>query len=66
MVSDFVDEHSGYLTRTEDEHEQACQANPGLKRNARQYLEYGESQEGYWNMGSRGKGTGLVKSLWYR
>lgn len=48
MVSDFVDEHNGYFILTEAEHKQACRTNPDLKRCARQYLEYGESREGYW------------------
>lgn len=48
MVSDFIDEKNGYLALTEEEYEAAKQADPTIKRYARQHLEYGESKEGYW------------------
>lgn len=48
MVSDFVDEHSGFLSLTDEEYERAKQVNPSSKKYARQFLEYGENKEGYW------------------
>ena len=48
MVSDFIDEHNGYLRLTDEKYEQSKQAYPGLKKYARSYLEYGENKEGYW------------------
>jgi len=48
MVSDFVDEHNGFLALTDEEYEQAKQTNPSVKKYARPFLEYGESREGYW------------------
>ena len=48
MVSDFVDEHNGFLALTDEEYEQAKQTNLSVKNYARQFLEYGESKEGYW------------------
>jgi len=48
MVSDFVDEHNGFLALTDEEYEQSKQTNPSVKKYAWQFLEYGESKEGYW------------------
>ena len=48
MVSDFIDEHNGYLRLTDDEYERAKASHPGIKRQARSFLEYGENKEGYW------------------
>ena len=48
MVSDFIDEKNGYLRLTDDEFKKACDQNVVVKREAREYLEYGESKEGYW------------------
>ena len=48
MVSDFIDEHSGFLARNDEEYERAKAANPYVKKYAREFLEYGESKEGYW------------------
>ena len=48
MVSDFVDEHYGYLALTDEELARAREMQPSLKQQARQFLEYGESREGYW------------------
>jgi hypothetical protein len=48
MVSDFVEERSGYLALTEEELKEAGQTNPAIQKEARQLLEYGESKEGYW------------------
>lgn len=49
MVSDFVDEHNGFLALTEEEHSCAKQKYPTIKRYACVYLEYGEYCEGYCN-----------------
>ena len=49
MVSDFIDEHNGYLRLTDEEFTQGLQKHPDLKRQARVFLEYGENKEGYWN-----------------
>ena len=46
MVSDFIDEHNGYLQLTNEEYDASIIANPGLKKCA--HLEYGENREGYW------------------
>ena len=51
MVSDFIDEKSGYLSLTQEEYDRAKQIDPNIWIQARCYLEYehGESREGYWN-----------------
>ena len=49
MVSDFIDEKSGFLAFSDDEYEEANISNPNLPKYAREFLEYGESREGYWN-----------------
>lgn len=48
MVSDFIEERGGYLHLTDDEFERAKQADPTIRKYARQLLEYGEAREGYW------------------
>ena len=48
MVSDYIDEHNGFLALTEEEYQAAKDANPAIKPYAREFLEYGESKEGYW------------------
>ena len=48
MISDFVDEHQGFLALTDGEHQLAKQSDPEIKQYAREFLEYGESREGYW------------------
>ena len=48
MVSDFTEEHNGYLQLTDQEFEEAKKSNPRLKKQARAFLEYGENKEGYW------------------
>ena len=47
MVSDFICEH-GYLSLTAEEYEAAKVSNPTIRLQAREFLEYGESKEGYW------------------
>ena len=48
MVSDFIDERSGYLALTQQEYNCAKLTHPNLWMHARLLLEYGESREGYW------------------
>ena len=48
MVSDFIDEFNGYLSLTEEEYERAKESDPNIRMHAREFLEYGESKEGYW------------------
>ena len=47
-ISDFIDEHNGFLSLTDEEYKRAKQANPRAKKYARRFLEYGENREGYW------------------
>ena len=49
MVSDFIDEHNGYLALTDAEYEQGKQTYPDLQQQARKLLKYGAEFEGYWN-----------------
>lgn len=49
MVSDFIDEHNGYLHLTDEEYEQAHSGHPGLWKDGRFLLKYGTSSEGYCN-----------------
>ena len=49
MVSDFIDEFNGYLCLSDTEFSLAKRTyGNNIKKEARQYLEYGESREGYW------------------
>ena len=48
MVSDFIDAFQGFLALTDDEYEAAKASYPGIKKYAREFLEYGETREGYW------------------
>lgn len=48
MVSDFIDEQ-GFLALTDEEYEEAKKSDPQISKYAREFLEYGESKEGYWN-----------------
>lgn len=48
MVSDFIDEKNGYLTLTLEEYKRAKVIHPTIRLQAREFLEYGESKEGYW------------------
>ena len=50
MLSDFIDNHNGFLALTDEEYDQAKQSNPDVKKYARDFLEYGENKEGYWNL----------------
>ena len=48
MVSDFIDEYSGYLRLSPSEVEAARVINPEITNEARQIIEYGENTDGYW------------------
>lgn len=48
MVSDFIDEHKGYLQLTDKEYELAKEKDPTIRKHAHQLLEYGEGREGCW------------------
>jgi hypothetical protein len=49
MVTDFIDEHHGFLAFSDEEREQVKLANPSTRKYAQKFLEYGESKEVYWN-----------------
>jgi len=46
MVSDFIEQHDGYLQLSEAE---AAHAGTSVPKTARVLLEYGAEKEGYWN-----------------
>ena len=48
MVSDFIDEYSGYLRLRPSEVKAAGVINPEITNEARQIIEYGENRDGYW------------------
>ena len=48
MVSDFVDQHNGYLRLTDTEFAVGKTADPQMVQMARALLEYGAEHEGYW------------------
>ena len=48
MVSDFVDEHIGYLALTDSQYAMASERDITITQSARRTLEYGESRGGYW------------------
>ena len=48
MVSDLIDEHNGFLALSDEEYQAAKATNPNIHPYAREFLEYGESREGYW------------------
>ena len=49
MVSDFIEQHGGFLRLTSQErHANAIEADPDFPKEARQFLEYGGEREGYW------------------
>ena len=48
MLSDFIDEHCGFLALTDEEFAEAQVTCPDQKQHACQFLEYGGSREGYW------------------
>ena len=48
MVSDFVEEHEGFLKMDENELEEVRSNEPDFPAEARELLEYGAEREGYW------------------
>ena len=48
MVSDFIDQHSGFLRLNEEEQALAQSSDPEFPVEARALLEYGAEREGYW------------------
>ena len=48
MVSDFIDQHNGYLRLTDTEFAVGKTADPQMVQMARALLEYGAEHEGYW------------------
>ena len=48
MVSDFIAECNGYLALTKEEYDHAKVTDPTIRLQAREFLDYGESKEGYW------------------
>jgi len=49
MVSDFIDEHNGFLALTDNEYEEGKEIYPDPQQKARTLLKYGAEFEGYWN-----------------
>ena len=55
MVSNFIDEYNGFLALsngflalTNEEYQAAKVTNPNIRPYTQEFLEYGESKEGYW------------------
>jgi hypothetical protein len=48
MVSDFIEEHDGYLSLSDQQLEQAKAANPDIKNYTCVVFEYGSKRGGYW------------------
>ena len=48
MVSDFVDEHDGFLCLSHQQHQQAKATNPSIQQHTRVVFEYGSERGGYW------------------
>ena len=49
MISDFIEEHGGYLQLAPDEHEIAKVSMPDLPQKARVIFKFGAQGDGYWN-----------------
>ena len=49
MVSDFIEEHGGYLRLSDEEYERAKSSHPELWKEARRVLKLGAEYEGYWD-----------------
>ena len=67
MISDFIDEHQGFLALIEEEYYTVKQSNPAIKQYAHEILEYGGSHEGYWTRDNsllkiNGENNRLLKS----
>ena len=51
MVSDFIDEHDGFLALSDEEYQAAKVTNSNIRSYAREFLEYGESKGGVLDTG---------------
>ena len=49
MISDFIEEHGGYLQLAEEEHEIAKISMPNIPKKAREIFKFGAQGDGYWN-----------------
>jgi len=49
MVSNFIEEHNGFLRLSNNEFAQGKLQFPDLQQEARVLLKYGAEYEGYWN-----------------
>jgi len=49
MVSDFIDEHSGFLRLSSEEQQLARLSQPNLPDTARVIFKFGAQGDGYWN-----------------
>ncbi len=49
MVSDFIEEHGGYLWLSDKDYDWAKDAHPGLWKEARRLLKLGAEYKGYWD-----------------
>ena len=49
MVSDFVTECNGLLQLTDEEYRLAAEANPSIRKYARELIKFGAGNVGYWN-----------------
>ena len=49
MISDFIEEHGGYLHLAPEEHEIATLSSPDLPAKARVIFKFGAQGDGYWN-----------------
>ena len=49
MVSDFIDEHSGFLSLSSEEQQLARLSQPNLPDTARVIFKFGAQGDGFWN-----------------
>jgi hypothetical protein len=48
MVSDFIDQHSGFLNLSDQEYALACAQDSSFPQTPRVLFEYGADKQGYW------------------
>ena len=48
MVSDFIEQHGGYLRLSDQEHDLAKMNDSNFPKTSRVFMEYGGQREGYW------------------
>ena len=63
MVSDFVDEHNGFLALSDEEYDAAKMKHPNIRKYGCEFLEYGENREGYWTRDSSRRWNVQLSSL---